>query len=281
MCNYFISENDIEEFLRYLVMEERAEMTIEKYVRDVRRFTEWCNGRKIEKKLVMEWKENLIEHGYCPTTINSMLASVHGYFRFAGIGGCNVKFLKIQRRIFRDQNRELNKDEYRKLIMTARSEGKERLAMLIETIGATGVRVSEVKYITVEAVRMGRAEIALKGKIRTILIPGKLARKLGTYAKKEKITSGEIFVTRNGTGMSRKQIWAEMKEICGYAGVESTKVFPHNLRHLFAITFYKASRDIVRLADVLGHSSIETTRIYLVTTGNEYMSWLDGLRMVC
>jgi len=157
----------------------------------------------------------------------------------------------------------------------------ERLALLIETICATGIRVSEVQYITVEAVKRGKAEVFLKGKVRTILIPGKLAKKLKYYVKKKRIKSGEIFLTRNGTGMSRKQIWAEMKAICKAASVEASKVFPHNLRHLFARTFYKTSRDIVRLADVLGHSSIETTRIYLVTTCSEYMKWLDGLRLVC
>lgn len=182
--------------------------------------------------------------------------------------------------MFREENRELNKADYEKLISTARQLGKERLALVIETIGATGIRVSELQYLTVETIKERRAEISLKGKIRTILIPGKLAKKLQDYAKREKIRQGEVFITRNGTSLSRKQIWAEMKHLCKAAGVDSKKVFPHNLRHLFARVFYKVSKDIARLADVLGHSSIETTRIYLVTTGRECQRWLEGLQMI-
>ncbi len=281
MKNIKITQNQINEYADFLKREERAKGTIEKYVRDVSRFSEWLGERTITKEAVTEWKNHLIELKYCPTTVNSMLASLHGFFHFSGIEGCKVKFLRIQRKIFRSRDKELSKAEYQKLVSTALAKKNERLALLIETICATGIRVSEVQYITVEAVQRGRAEVFLKGKVRTILIPGKLAKKLKYYAKKRKIKSGEIFLTRNGTGMSRKQIWAEMKAICKKAGVEASKVFPHNLRHLFARTFYKTSRDIVRLADVLGHSNIETTRIYLVTTCTEYMRWMDGLKLVC
>jgi len=186
-----------------------------------------------------------------------------------------VKYLKIQRRLFRRADRDLSKAEYKKLFDTAVSLGKNRLALLMEVICATGIRVSEVKYITVEAARAGRADISLKGKIRTILLPGKLCRKLQKYAKKQKIVSGELFLTRNGKGLSRRQIWAELKALCKKAGVEATKVFPHNLRHLFARTFYRIYKDIVKLADVLGHSSIETTRIYLISTGAEQARQLE------
>ena len=191
-----------------------------------------------------------------------------------------MKYLKIQRKLFRGTERELTKAEYIRLLETANSGGKVRLALLIETICATGIRVSEVKYITAETIQAGRAEIALKGKIRTILLPGKLCRKLQKYAKKQKITSGEIFLTRSGKGISRRQIWAEMKALCKKASVAPSKVFPHNLRHLFARTFYRACRDVAKLADVLGHSSIETTRIYLVSTGIEHARQLERLGLI-
>lgn len=280
MHEFYIKEQQIEGFRQYLKSEERAAGTIDKYIRDVRKFIAWLSGREISKELVCEWKEELVRLHYKPTTINSMLASLHGFFKYADIKGCSVKFLKIQRRMFREQSRELSKEEYRQLVNTAQKQGQERISLLIEAIGATGIRVSEVKYLTVEAAKCGRADIALKGKIRTILIPAQLSRKLLKYAKSKKIVSGEIFLTRNKTSLSRKQIWAEMKALCNLAGVERTKVFPHNLRHMFARVFYKASKDIVRLADVLGHSSIETTRIYLLTTSTEYMNWLNGLRLV-
>ena len=188
--------------------------------------------------------------------------------------------MRVQRQIFRRRDKELTKEEYTRLLDTAQDLGRERLALLMETICATGIRVSEVRYITVEAAQVGRAEIALKGKIRTILLPGKLRRKLLKYARKQKNGSGEIFLTRTGKGMSRRQIWAEMKSICKKAGVAPSKVFPHNLRHLFARTFYKVCRDVVQLADVLGHSSVETTRIYLATTGDEYVRRMDRLGLV-
>ena len=280
MQNYIIKENLIGAYRQYLHEEERASGTIEKYVRDVKRFATWLDGRCVTKEMTAEWKEHLLTLNYCPSTINSMLASVHGFYQFAGWENCRTRFLRIQRQIFREQKKELGKTDYKRLISTAKSKKQDRLAMIIETIGATGIRVSELKYLTVEAVRQGQAVVSMKGKIRTILLPGKLIQKLLAYAKKKKITSGEIFLTRNGTSVSRKQIWAEMKRLCKAAGVAATKVFPHNLRHLFARIFYKSSKDIVRLADVLGHSSIETTRIYLVTSGLEYQAWLDQLRLV-
>ena len=191
-----------------------------------------------------------------------------------------MKHLRLQRQLFREDKRELSQKEYQKLIATAYAEGKERLGLLMETICSTGIRVSEVRYITLEAVKQGRAEISLKGKIRIILIPGKLRRKLIKYSRKRKILFGEIFLTKSGRSLSRKQIWAEMKRICRKTGVEESKVFPHNLRHLFARMFYQVSRDITQLADVLGHSSIDTTRIYLVSTGYEHTKILDKLRLI-
>ncbi|MCI8839699.1 MAG: tyrosine-type recombinase/integrase [Oscillospiraceae bacterium] len=210
-----------------------------------------------------------------------MLVAVNQFFRFQHWDELRIKTMRIQRRIFRSRERELSREEYMRLLETAQGQGKERLGLLMETMCATGIRVSEVKYITVEAARMGRAEIALKGKIRTILLPGKLCRKLLKYAKKQKTGTGEIFLTRSGRGLSRRQIWAEMKALCARAGVAASKVFPHNLRHLFARTFYRVCRDVVQLADVLGHSSVETTRIYLASTGVEYVRRMDRLGLVC
>lgn len=191
-----------------------------------------------------------------------------------------MKFLKLQHRLFRKDSRELTREEYDRLLSDARARGQERLALLKEAICATGIRVSEVRYITAETARQGRAEIALKGKIRTILIPSRLCRKLLQYARKHKTASGEIFLTRSGQNLFRKQIWAEMKALCRRAGVQPSKVFPHNLRHLFARIFYRVCREAAKLADVLGNSSIETTRIYLITTGAEHARTLDRLQLI-
>ncbi|WP_419035268.1 tyrosine-type recombinase/integrase [Dysosmobacter sp.] len=260
--------------------DERAPGTLEKYLRDLRAFLVWLDGRPVTKELAHQWKEELQTRGYAPVTINSMLSALNGLFRFLGWEECRVKFLKVQRRLFRDERRDLNQSEYNRLLETAHQLGRERLALLMETICATGIRVSEVRYITVEAARDGKAEIALKGKIRTILLPNKLSRKLLKYAKRQKIASGEIFLTRSGKALSRRQIWAEMKRLCRHAGVEPSKVFPHNLRHLFATAFYRACKDIAHLADLLGHSSVETTRIYLISSGTEHARQIERLGLV-
>ena len=275
-----LSAERIAAYGQYLRTEERSSGTVEKYLRDVRAFAAWMGGVPVTKELAAGWKEHLHFQGYAPATINSMLAAINGLFHFLGWDECRVKFLKVQRRLFRDAGRELTRPEYDRLLETARERGQERLALLMETICATGIRVSEVRYITVEAAQRGRAEISLKGKIRTILLPGKLCRKLLKYARKHKTASGEIFLTKSGKSLSRRQIWAELKRLCRYAGVESSKVFPHNLRHLFATIFYRACKDIARLADVLGHSSIETTRTYLVTSGAEHARQLERLGLV-
>lgn len=280
MYEHILTEERIAAYGRDLATEERSHGTIENYLRHVRIFSAWLNGVPVTKEQTAGWKEYLLSQGYAPTTINSMLAALNGLFRFLGWDECRVKFLKVQRRLFRDAGRELTRPEYEHLLETAKERGQDRLVLLMEAICATGMRVSEVRYITVEAAQRGRAEISLKGKIRTILLPRKLCRKLLKYAKKNKTVSGEIFLTRNGTSLSRRQIWAELKHLCKYAGVEPSKVFPHNLRHLFATIFYKACKDIVRLADVLGHSSIETTRIYLVTSGTEHIRQLERLGLV-
>lgn len=275
-----LSKEQITAYDRWLQAEERTPATAEKYLRNINAFFVWLDGRAVTKEIVTGWKEHLLSHRYAPSTINAGLSALHGFFRFLGWEECRTRFLRIQRRIFRDPARELTRAEYNRLIAAARSRGKERLALTMETICATGIRVSEVQYITVESARSGRAEISLKGKIRVILLSSKLCRKLLKYAKKQKIVSGEIFLTENGKGLSRRQIWAEMKRLCGAADVKPTKVFPHNLRHLFATAYYRAYKDIVKLADVLGHSSLETTRIYLLTSGAEHQRQLDRLGFV-
>ena len=280
MESYIISGEEIRGFCQHLRSEEREPGTIEKYRRDVRAFAAWLQGREVSKERVVEWKEHLRRSGYAPVTINSMLTAANQFFRFLGWDELRVRSLRIQRRVSRSRERELTREEYVRLVETARGLGKERLALLLETICATGIRVSEVKYITVEAAETGRAEVSLKGKIRTILIPNKLCRKLRKYARKQKTASGEIFLTRSGRGLSRRQIWAEMKAICAKAGVPAGRVFPHNLRHLFARCFYRACRDVVQLADVLGHASVETTRIYLASSGTEHARRMERLGLV-
>ena len=275
-----VTKEEIRQFSDALAEEERSAGTIEKYVRDVRRFAVWLDGEEVSRERTAAWRDGLLERGYAPVTINSMVAAVNRFFAVLGWEECKVKALKIQRKLFRDDRRELTREEYQRLLDAAHGLGRERLALLLETICSTGIRVSEVKYITVEAAHAGRAEISLKGKLRTILLPGKLCRKLKKYARQQKTASGEIFLTRSGKSLSRRQIWAEMKRLCKAAGVAPSKVFPHNLRHLFARTFYRVCRDVVKLADVLGHSSIETTRIYLISTGSEHANILRKMHLV-
>ena len=280
MENHILTREQLNLFRQHLKQEDREQSTIEKYLRDLRLFAIWLTGRTVTAEIAADWKNHLRTEGYKSETINSKLSSLNKFFTFMQWPECRMKYLKIQRKTFRSLRRELTKEEYLRLLETANAQGKARLGLLIETICATGIRVSEVKYITMEAIRAGCTDIALKGKIRTILLPRKLCRKLQKYAKKQKITSGEIFLTRSGKGISRRQIWAEMKALCKKAGVIATKVFPHNLRHLFARTFYRACRDVAKLADVLGHSSIETTRIYLISTGIEHTRQIERLGLI-
>lgn len=278
--NHTIREEDICRFSRHLHDLEYAPGSIEKYLRDLTAFQHWLAGRTVTQREIAAWKEYLHSLGCRSETINTKLSALNRFFAFQGWSGLRARYYRIQRRFFRSTERELTREDYGRLLSTAEGMGKTRLALLMETICATGIRVSEVKYITLEALRAGRAEISLKGKVRTILIPGKLCRKLERYAKKQNIATGEIFLTRRGKGLSRRQIWAEMKALCARAGVAASKVFPHNLRHLFARTFYRASRDVAQLADVLGHSSIETTRIYLLSTGANHTRQLERLGLI-
>ena len=278
---YKLTADQITAFEEYLRTEEREQTTIDKYLRNIHVFAVWLGGAAVTKSAVITWKEHLLVKQYAPATVNAALASLNAFFKFTGWEECRVKALRLQRRAFRDPDRELTREEYDRLVSEAYESGKSRLGLLMETICATGIRVSEVRYITVEAAQRGKTEISLKGKIRTIMLPGKLCRKLLKYAKKQKTVSGEIFLTRNGKGLSRRQIWAEMKAVCKAAGVAPSKVFPHNLRHLFAKVYYRVYRDIVKLADILGHSNIGTTRFYLISTGAEHAEQLDRLDLIC
>ena len=280
MLNY-ITKEMLQQFKEYLKNEERECSTIAKYLHDIQTLASWLQGRNVTKENLTAYKEHLIKKRYNPKTINGILSAINKFLTFIGCQDMKVKYLRIQRQLFRNSNKELTQAEYLKLLNKAQELGKDRLSLIMQTICATGIRVSEVKYITLEAVKSCKAEISLKGKIRTILLTGKLCKKLLRYAKGQKISSGEVFLTRSGRGLGRKQIWAEMKALCKKAGVAVGKVFPHNLRHLFARTFYKVCKDVARLADVLGHSSIETTRIYLISTGAEHLQTLNKLNLIC
>ena len=280
MSNRVISSRLLEDFWARLRAEERAQSTIEKYQRDILSFCRYLEGQAVSKEKAVCWKERLLRAGLSPATINAKLSAVNGLFRFLGWEDCRLRFFRVQRRLFRQPEKELTQQEYRRLTKAARASGRLRLELLMQALCATGVRVSELRYLTVEAAKRGRADIALKGKIRTILLPRKLCRTLLQYAQKRQIVSGEIFLTKSGTSHSRRQIWREMKSLCRAAEVEASKVFPHNLRHLFAIVFYQNFNDIVRLADVLGHSSIDTTRIYLLTGGDELARQIERLKLV-
>lgn len=267
-------------FTCYLQNEERSAGTVDNYLRALRAFVSWQAGAPVDKAAISRWKEQLLEAGYAPVTINAMLAAVHSYLHFRGWDQFRVHYLRVQRRLFRDEGRALSRDEYMRLLRTAYSSGQRQLGLIIETLGSTGIRVSELSAITVEAIAQGQANIHLKGKIRTILIPHKLSSKLQSYARAKKITSGAIFVTTGGKSLSRFKIWAAMKKLAKCSGVAPGKVFPHNLRRLFATEFYARSHDIARLADLLGHSSIETTRLYLTVPGRNCLRQLESLRLI-
>ena len=278
MENRILNGRIIEQFYLYLLQEEKSAATIEKYLRDVRAFSSFAGARAVTKDLVREWKERLKAEHYAVRSINSMLASLNGLLGFLGWTDCKVKSLKIQHQTYCSEERELTKAEYLRLLRAA--EGRPQLKLVMETICGTGIRVSELRFFTVEAVRCGRVEICCKSKIRTILIPNKLKKILLTYARKNRIGKGVIFLTKHGKPLNRSNIWAQMKKLCEAAGVVAEKVFPHNLRKLFARVFYKVEKDIAKLADVLGHSSINTTRIYIMTTGTEHRRQLDQMGLV-
>jgi site-specific recombinase XerD len=280
MKGKIITEKQIAAFAAHLKNEEKSENTVEKYIRDVRAFAAYVGESDITKETVIAYKNKLLSDNYAARSVNSMIASINGLFVFLGWADLKVKSIKLQRQIYCPEEKELTKAEYMRLVNTAKQKGNERLNLLIQTICGTGIRVSELQYITVEAVKCGEAVVSLKGKTRSVFIVHDLQKKLLCYAAEQKITTGAIFITRSGNPMSRTNIWREMKRLCEQADVNPQKVFPHNLRHLFARTFYGIEKDIAKLADILGHSSINTTRIYIITTGNEHRQRMENMQLI-
>lgn len=279
--NRIITEERIEAFRKMLICDEKCIQTVQKYIRDIRKLMVYANGQNISKELLLKYKEYLEKCGeYRISSINSYLAAANHFCEAMGWHDSRVKMIKVQREAFIPENKEITRHEYEKLIKTAYKKGDIRLALIIETLGSTGIRISELQYITVESLRYGMADIHNKGKVRRILYPSELLRILKEYVRKKCITHGCIFITSGGNPVNRSNVWRMMKNICKLAGVNAEKVFPHNMRHLFARSFYKIKNDIAKLADVLGHSSIDTTRIYIKSTGREHKRQLDKMNMV-
>ena len=273
-----LTNKEIKAFDEFLIREEKSNVTCKKYLHDVYAFQNFAKSRELTKELVLLWKKHLIAQGYAMRSVNSMLAGINALLVFLGLAECRVKNVRIQQQSFCAEDKELTKAEYSRLL--AASKKNERLNLVIQTICSTGIRVSELQYFTVEAIRCGEVTVDCKNKTRTILIPNKLKHILLSYAKKNSISTGALFVTRTGKTLNRSNIWAAMKKLCEASGVKPSKVFPHNLRKLFARTFYGIEKDIAKLADILGHSSINTTRIYIMTTGIEHRRKIERLGLV-
>ena len=274
-----IGASEISAFAAYLQREEKSRATVAKYMSDVERFVAFVGGRDISKEIVLDYK-GVLERCHAATGANAVLAAVNSFLRFLGKGDCCVRQFRVQRRAYRAAERELTKAEYLRLINAAQRQENQRLSLLLQTICGTGIRVSELRCITVEAVRMGEASVSCKSKTRKVFFVTSLRKKLLRYAKEKGIDKGEVFVTATGRSMDRSNIWREMKALCKQAGVSPEKVFPHNLRHLFARTFYGIEKDIAKLADLLGHSSINTTRIYIATTGAEHRRKMENMHLI-
>ena len=279
MRGRFLTQEIISDFKEYLILEERSRATVEKYIRDVKAFSAFVNGAEITKEVVIEYKKYL-QDSYAVRSINSMLASINSLFVFLSWHDLKVKSIKLQQQIYCPEEKELTKAEYTRLCRAAKHKHNERLNLILQTICGTGIRVSELRFITVEAARHGEATVSCKAKTRSVFIVKELQKKLLRYAAEQGIKSGMIFVTRTGKPISRTNIWREMKALCEEAGVNPQKVFPHNLRHLFARVFYGIEKDIAKLADILGHSSINTTRIYIISTGTEHRRRMENMRLV-
>ena len=274
-----ITDDLIEKYKDFLINEEKASATLEKYMRDIKAFSEWTLGFELDKRKVLDYKEYLIGK-FAPASVNSVLSSLNSFFEFNNWYEMKVKMLKIQKQIFAQKDKELSKAEYERLLDAAKAKSNQRLYLLMQTICSSGIRVSELRYVTVEAIKLRKATINCKGKMRIVILPKELCRMLIEYAKTQKITSGSVFVTKTGKPLDRSTIWKMMKALCESAGVSKEKVFPHNLRHLFARTFYSLQKDIVRLADILGHSSVNTTRIYTMETGDIHRRQIQHLGLL-
>lgn len=280
MKEHFLKESMIADFRMHLVLEEKSTHTIEKYLRDVRTFAAFVGGNAVCKETTLAYKQHLLDENYALRSVNSMLASLNSLLCWLGWHECRVKALKTQKQIFCTEENELTRAEYQRLVHAANRRGKERLSLILQCICSTGIRVSELEFITVEAARNGKASISCKGKTRTVFLVKELQKKLLRYASQQNIHTGCVFVTRSGRSIGRTNIWREMKALCDEANVEPGKVFPHNLRHLFARVFYALEKDIAKLADILGHSSINTTRIYIVSTGTEHRRRMEHMHLL-
>lgn len=274
-----ITQEQIDAYRQYLLEEEKSEATIKKYLRDIESFEKWNSAEGIDKAKVLSYKAYLLEH-YAVASVNSILSSLNGFFSYMEWFCLKVKTVKVQRQIFASSDKELTKSEYECLLKAAKDKKNERLYLLMQTICACGIRVSELKYITLEAICMGQAEINCKGKRRKVFLPNMLCKALRKYAQQQKIKSGSVFVTKNGNPLDRSNIWLDMKKLCVIAKVDPKKVFPHNLRHLFARTYYSLQKDIVRLADILGHSNVNTTRIYTQENGEIHRQQIQRLGLL-
>ncbi len=274
-----ITMKNIENFKKYLQNEERAAATTEKYIRDISAFSVWLDGKEFDKGVVLAYKEYLIER-YAPASVNSVLSSLNSFFRFMEWYDCHVKTLKIQRQIFAKSEKELTQAEYEKLLSAALRKNNRRLYYLMQTICSTGIRISELRYIDAAAVKNGQATIRCKGKMRIVLLPKQLCKMLKGYLKEQGITDGSVFRTKTGKPLDRSNIWKMLKALCESAGVSKDKVFPHNFRHLFARTYYSLQKDIVRLADILGHASVNTTRIYTMESGQIHRMQIQKLGLL-
>lgn len=279
MKGRIITAKAIAEFKEHLILEERSEITVEKYIRDVKAFAKYAQNNAVTKETVIAYKKHLQEN-YAVRSVNSMLASINSLFAFLGWHDLKVKSLKLQQQVFCPEEKELTKAEYARLCRAAERKHNERLNLILQTICGTGIRVSELQYITVEAVKQGEAVVNCKAKTRSVFIVKELKQKLLRYAAEQGIKSGMIFVTRTGKPISRTNIWREMKALCEEANVNPQKVFPHNLRHIFARVFYGIEKDIAKLADILGHSSINTTRIYIISTGTGHRHRMENMRLI-
>ena len=274
-----ITDQDIERYGMWMYQNEKNSRTIQKYCGCLKEFQKFMEGKNVEKQDVIAWKENR-KAKLAPTTVNGILAALNGFFKYRGWHDCTVKFYRVRRQIFSQEQKELHKPEYERLVVAAKAQGNERLSLLLQTIASTGIRVSEVPYITVEAAQKGVAEVDCKGKIRIVFLTRALCRMLKHYAQKRGIRTGMIFVTRSGRAMDQSNIWREMKRLGAQAGVSGQKIFPHNLRHLFARTYYNQEKDLSRLADILGHSSVNTTRIYTMESGRNHARQLEKLNLL-
>ena len=274
------TQQAIESYRRWLIGMERSRGTISQYLRDIQSLYLFLpEGQELSREQVQLWKASLAEKGLAPSTINAALTAVNGFFRFMHWEELTVRLLRRQKQLFRDNERELTRKEYMRLVQTAARQGKNRLSLIMQSICATGIRISELRFLTVEALHTGRAMVDCKGKNRVVLIPNELKRMLMRYVKEKGILSGPVFVTKKGRPVDRSNVWHEMKKLCQQAGVNARKVFPHNLRHLFAVTFYRQQKDLAKLADILGHSSIETTRIYAMESGAEHQRMINALHL--